>query len=500
MCSPPYGSWAELVEHNRAVFALLPPVLAELRAAARQQTLEAARVYSAGLRLDVGAQAATDVLLLTGHQPELYHPGVWVKDFLAQRFADERGATAIDVVVDTDVAGTLDFRMPCLAPKVAVCRHGLVEGGSESAYVQLPPPDSAQRAELREVGLRALGTLPAPALGRHFGLFCDALDTAAGFTPDLAACMTAARRLYERPAVTDYLELGLSAQVRTDAYRRFAALLLLDAGRFRHVMNTALGEYRRRTGTRSQAQPFPDLGEAEGRIDAPFWLLDGTRRLPLSIGEGGLLFAGDTPVAELGTHEDGAADRMDAEGLVVAPKALALTLFERLFVADLFVHGTGGARYDRVTDAVIAQYYGIEPPAFAVASMTMLLPLGARLATDDDVTRLEQRIHRFTHNPDQVLGEVEFDTVDERSRAEDLVREKRELVAAIASPDADRKVLGGRIRSANEALGELLQPMVEELNETLERLRAERDAAEVLTDRTYPYCLWDPREVMDKVR
>lgn len=500
LCSPPYEQWAELVDSNRAMLSLLPPALAELRGAARAETRDAAARYSASLRIEPPAPATSDVLLLTGHQPELYHPGVWVKGFLAQRFADEHGATALDIVVDTDAAGSLDVRMPCLVPRVSVCRHRVVEGAGESAYVQLPPPGPGARAELREVGERALETLPAPALRRHFASFCDALDTAAGFTHDLAACMTAARRLYERPAGTDYLELAVSAQVRTDAYRRFAASLLLDAGRFRRVMNTALGEYRRRTGTRSQAQPFPDLAEAEGRIDVPFWLLDGSQRLGLAIGEGGVLYAGGAPVTELGTHEDGAADRLGAEGLLIAPKAIALTLFERLFVADLFVHGTGGARYDRVTDAVIAQYYGIAPPAFAVASMTMLLPLGARLATGEDITALEQRIHRFTHNPDQVLGELEFDTVDERLRAEDLAREKRELVTAIAAQDADRKALGGRIRAVNEALGELLRPMVEELDGTLDRLRAERNAAEVLTDRTYPYCLWDPREVMDKVR
>jgi len=29
---------------------------------------------------------------------------------------------------------------------------------------------------------------------------------------------------------------------------------------------------------------------------------------------------------------------------------------------------------------------------------------------------------------------------------------------------------------------------------------AAQQAADVLTDRTYPYCLWDPLEVADKVR
>ena len=41
---------------------------------------------------------------------------------------------------------------------------------------------------------------------------------------------------------------------------------------------------------------------------------------------------------------------LQASGTPIAPKALALTLFARMFVCDLFIHGVGGGRYDRVTD------------------------------------------------------------------------------------------------------------------------------------------------------
>jgi len=385
-------------------------------------------------------------------------------------------------------------------PEVRACSIPIADGGAVAAYVQLPPPDEAARSRLREQGLASLGTLRAPALGRHFTTFCDALDQAAAITSDLGSCMTAARRIYERPAGTDYLEASVSMQSATSSYLRFAASLLLYAARFRSVMNAALADYRRRTGTRSRVQPFPDLGGDAERSDAPFWLLDGETRMPVSVGKHGTLFAGETAVIELGSDLDAAAGRLADAGFLLAPKALALTLFQRLFVADLFVHGTGGGRYDRVTDAVISEYYGIEPPAFAVASMTLLLPLGASLASAEEVAALEQRLHRFTHNPDQVLGEVEFDTIEECTRAELLAARKRELVETIGRPGANRKELGSRIREANEDLGVLLEPMVAELTATLARLRAVRDAADVFTDRTYPYCLWDPREVMDKVR
>jgi DNA-binding LytR/AlgR family response regulator len=118
----------------------------------------------------------------------------------------------------------------------------------------------------------------------------------------------------------------------------------------------------------------------------------------------------------------------------------------------------------------------------------------------DIVRAAEQALHRLEHNPDSVLGDVEFDTIAEREAAERLAEEKGALVAAMARPDTDRKATGQRIREVNAALQELLAPLGEELRRELERRRSARDASAVLTDRSYPFCLWDPREVMDKVR
>src|SRR5690606_12266035 len=109
-----------------------------------------------------------------------------------------------------------------------------------------------------------------------------------------------------------------------------------------------------------------------------------------------------------------AADSVVRSGALMAPKALALTLFLRMFASDLFIHGIGGGRYDQVTDAVIRRYYGVEPPAFVVASMTMYLPLGAHVVTAEEVAAAKERLNRIEHNPDALMGEVEFEAPAER--------------------------------------------------------------------------------------
>jgi hypothetical protein len=98
-----------------------------------------------------------------------------------------------------------------------------------------------------------------------------------------------------------------------------------------------------------------------------------------------------------------------------------------------------------------------------------------------------------------MLADARFDSGEDAARAEALVSEKRELVARIAGADADKKAVGARIRDVNSSLAALLAPVKRQLVERVARLERSRDARDVLTDRTYPFCLWDPAEIRETV-
>jgi hypothetical protein len=175
-------------------------------------------------------------------------------------------------------------------------------------------------------------------------------------------------------------------------------------------------------------------------------------------------------------------------------------MYTRLLVADLFIHGVGGGRYDQVTDDVFRRWLGIEPPPFVTASLTMYLPLGARVVRDEEIDAIAMALNRLKHNPDQMLDEVEFETAADHAKAVSLAQEKARLVGEIAAPGADKKALGQRIREVNEALAALLEPSERALQAESDELGRMREAAEILTDRTYPFCFWSPLEVADKAR
>ncbi|MBI5231931.1 MAG: hypothetical protein HY876_07185 [Coriobacteriales bacterium] len=506
---PDFGQWASIVEDNRRLaaqwdFTISGMAIGAFRSAARAQSLERAGRFSARLGVEVDPPGAEDApIVSTGHQPDLYHTGVWVKDFLLDAIGRESAATAIDVVVDTDGFDSVQVASPCLIPGVQRCRQYLAIGSPGGCYAGTPVPSKSDIDDFCRAATGNLESLPAPAVRRHFDDFCIALRSAADDAENLAELMTFARRRYEAPAQTRYLELPVTELASSDAFNRFVAHVALDAPRFCSAYNTELAEYRLATNTRSSVQPFADLASEGDDLELPFWFVESGVRSPLwarAAGDLVELRAHGEVVGRLPRDWDGAAAAVAESAGLVAPKAVALTLFTRLFVSDLFIHGVGGARYDRVTDGVIRRYFGVEPPAFVVASMTMYLPLGAHIVTDDEVAEASERLNRFEHNPDQLLDQVEFESPEEQHRASELAAQKAALRRAISADGADKKTIGLRIREVNAELGEVLAPFGKELEAEHARLVEQREATEIFVDRTYPYAFWSPLEIADKVR
>jgi len=66
---------------------------------------------------------------------------------------------------------------------------------------------------------------------------------------------------------------------------------------------------------------------------------------------------------------------LEAVGLKVRSRALTTTLFARVCLGDLFMHGLGGGKYDELTDDLIRRFFGLEPPGYLVLTGTLRLPL-----------------------------------------------------------------------------------------------------------------------------
>jgi hypothetical protein len=64
------------------------------------------------------------------------------------------------------------------------------------------------------------------------------------------------------------------------------------------------------------------------------------------------------------------------------PRALLLTLIARLVACDIFVHGTGGMKYDAVMEHWCTTWLGVSPCAAVLASATLRLKMESKSITD----------------------------------------------------------------------------------------------------------------------
>ena len=430
LARPEFSAWAGLVQANRDAsarwgFTVAGRTAAHVRALARREALEAGAAFSARMGTEVDPPGSPDEpIVATGHQPDLYHPGVWIKNFLLQRLADETGATGVDVIVDSDVYEAMSVSSPCLRPGVHRCTQYLAITSRDSCYACSPVPSVRDVDDWMAAVSYQIESLPASAIGSHFAEFAKAMRAAHADAHNLAEFITFSRRRYEAAAGTRYLELPATRMGRTEAFSAFVVEIARGAELLHSAYNGALADYRSVNKTRSAAQPFPDLARAGNRFELPLWLIEAHERQTVwceHVG-GEVLLLGDDGrnIATLPSDPERAIDALLDAGVALAPKALALTLFVRAFVCDLFIHGVGGGGYDRVTDDVFRRYFGVEPPAYAVASITMYLPLGMHIVTDEEVSAAREQLNRLAHNPDAMLGEVEFDSAEERTRAIDL--------------------------------------------------------------------------------
>ena len=62
---------------------------------------------------------------MAGHQPELFHPGVWVKNFALTGVAGRIGAIPFNLVVDNDAVKSTSIHFPAPSAR-ALPRVGAV--------------------------------------------------------------------------------------------------------------------------------------------------------------------------------------------------------------------------------------------------------------------------------------------------------------------------------------------------------------------------------------
>jgi hypothetical protein len=350
-------------------------------------------------------------LVATGHQTELYHPGVWAKHAMMNALADAVDGDAYFLAVDTDAPKHLQIRWP--GGGGAITDDPQLIGAQWSGLMRQPTP--AHLAALRdELRLVADGWEFAPAIEPFF----DAM-TKLGMdeTVPLSAAITNAAHALDWSLGLRHHAMLASPMFFSEPFLALVHHVCADAGAFATAYNAALHEYRTENGIDNPGRPMPDLRATTNACEVPLWLddlTDGSRQRATLMKVDGrwvLVRPDDAFSFDPATGAFDAAAALAAwlrrANLRLAPRALTLTMFFRLLLVDQFVHGIGGGRYDQVLDKLIAGYFKIDPPHFSVATATLFFPTAT---TQERVCLpcLKQEGHQLKH---RVLGDAKMELV-----------------------------------------------------------------------------------------
>jgi hypothetical protein len=477
---------------DRADLDIMGRPLSELRRQARQSAVAAARDY---LR-QAGEPVPTfddQSIVLVGHQPELFHPGVWIKNFVVNRLARTHGATPIHLIIDNDTAKTTAVRVPLQAHRPQPV--GLVESvpfdewTGEIPYEELQVRDEGLFASFSERVAAAMHRWrPEPILPRFWAEVCRHTQR----TPLIGERLAAGRRTIERDWGCHNLELPISRLCATEPFLSFAYHLLTDLPRFHTIHNECLREYRRRFRLRSRSHPVPELTATNDWLEAPFWAWTADdphrRRLMARTQTKGIeLRIDNRPPVPTSQH----SALSTQHSVKIRPRALTNTLFARLFLGDLFIHGIGGAKYDELTDMIIRRFYGIEPPRFMTVSGTLRLPLPAFDVDNSDCERLARTVRDLHWNPQRYLPA----DVDGRARA--LATQKEEWIARPTSTRPERRLRCQQLKALTADLRPFVAESEADVRQALQTCEQQLQANAVLRRRDYAFCLFSEAVLRD---
>jgi hypothetical protein len=509
---PPIAAAGEMARANRRItestdYELQGRSLARLATEAREQLICAALRYTRSYREVESAATPSASMFVAGHQPEIFHPGVWLKNFVLDRLARENGGVAVNLVIDSDTIKSSSLRVP--GGSVAEPTSEAVFFDRPSAEIPFQGRMIEDRGLFESFGRRVserIAPLVADLLVRDYWPL--AVECARR-TQNLGECLAQSRHQWEGRWGASTLEIPQSRVCDLPAFLWLSAHLLAQLPRFWEIYNSALACYRRRFHVRSQAHPVPELAAVDEWLEAPFWIWtdDNPRRRRLFARQrGDEIVLSDHEQLELAIalSPESDADRaveqlaaLGARGIHLRSRALLTTLAARLVFGDLFIHGIGGAKYDRLTDSIIERFFGIEPPQFMVVSGTLHLPVERPSVSEDDLRGAERELRELTFHPERFIDESRLDgAAAGDSSPVNWIDEKRRRIGESFAPSAARERCRA-IRHANEEL----QPWIaERRNATLARAASvarQLRADAILSSRQYGFCLYPEKKLRE---
>lgn len=557
LCIPTANVAPQLLSENasRLATSKLPEWLSSLRAVAREQTLRAAAEYVSRYSDQSFTADSNATLIVGGHQPELFHPGVWFKNFLLWELGQSNNATSLHVIVDHDLARTDVLRVPYASASseqqparttTETNRSSLLR----SENVRLPfrtvgvplPWHLTSLASDHPIGVNAIEPLDdngvrssiesrdeignsngwllaeqqirtmLQSVGVDSPIASDAFPKIAANLQrglNLSNAISRVRHEIELNHGVRNLEVPMSLLCEQSAFASFVYHLFSNAEQFASIYNSCRSEYRTARKIQNPTQPVLKLESFEDWLELPLWLYSSSRPIRKR-----LWFRKRDNAFEVAQHplDDPTGIRITlpkerdafltqwaqlaSQAVAIRPRALMTTMYLRCIVSDLFVHGIGGGIYDELTDAIIREFIQIEPPHFLICSASLHLPMsGTSLPNRDELvgkeSKLEYQLQLIRSRPERFVS-------PEDAKARQLLEQHATLLQSIPER-GQKKHWHDEITSIKRHLSELVHDQRIAIEEFHRGLAVQFQQATVANSREYSFVLFQQNDLVGRL-
>lgn len=420
--------------------------------------INAAKQYTADIleiNLNKTIPNSKNGLVITGHQANWHSCGVWLKTVLASTLAKFKTATAIQIIVDHDIYNT-SLTVPVKIDTSLSKKIFKMDRSSPLLPVEfrkLNIDDSMHNTIKRHHDFSVLADLiddnfflndnikPADYITRYQALINQRLGLNVLYLPT--------SRLSELPAFLEYLDGTINrreefAQMYNNAFEKIG---------LSGIKKLEIGKY----------------------TELPFWVIKDRQRdtLKIKTQASNVIYFKNNEYHIKGLNDCRFRFR---------PKAVALTLFLRQHASDMFIHGIGGAKYEKMVDELIVNFYNQKPKSYTVASMTKYLFETENEKIYSNPKNLDQQIRKIKFNPENYLplnkSISQLVLVDKKNKL------KEKLKTDQITLEDKRKIHHG-ISNINKHLLRSLDHKIERLYENKKLIETRKKQQEILYNRNY---------------
>ena len=489
--------------------------LKDLQTRARAEAIELAVSWSnqylpVEARVDANSFDPSSPIIFGGHQPTLFHPGVWYKNFRLHQIAQASGATAINMVVDNDLSGAASIKFPQTSKTRASI--GTVAYDAPGPAVPFEMQQIVDRNVFESFGKQSADSitpLVSDPIVKHLWPEVTKAEKILAQSQHAASpghAIAAGRHMLEHAHGLRTLEVPISRLAGSSSFAEFSGHLIERLSELRNAYNQAIIRYRARHGIRSSAHPVPELGRLEESgqqwLEAPFWIWtdQSPLRKPMFVRQTGNdleISNSDVTLAKISiaAWSDWLAQQnqqiqLTGKGIFVRPRALITTMFARLLASDLFVHGIGGAKYDQLTNQIIVDFFGVDPPRFVTATGSWRLPTGFPEVYPADITTRKEALRKMRFHPETFVSTADDDTAR-------LIKSKQSAITG--QPEQSPLERHRAIESANLELQGMLETERSAIANEIDALSEKVRDSQILNSREFSFAL-HPVGLIDRLK